>query len=889
MNVSICSGECVNGSTTGGQPPKVVHFEVLDTDDSIQSVSELPEVEPQSGWESGNGTTADNNIMKMMGDASEENVMFSQQTPSYNYEVESTVDETRKLQDSNDATLERFFSRPLKIHEEEWATSTALAFDIDPWALYFGNARVSNRITNFSLLRAKLHLKIIVNGNGFQYGRALASYLPLDTFDDLSSNAALVPQDLVQASQQPHIFINPTTSTGGDMVLPFFYHRNYVRIESSEWQNLGRLYVRSINDLKHANGASDVVTISVFAWAEDVSMSVLTSVDSSSVSPQSGKEVDEANMKGFVSGPATAIAKAAKALSNTPVLGPYAMATSVAADATANIAKQFGYCRPPITKEAEPYRPQPSSSLAVTNVADNCQKLTVDNKQELTIDPGISGIGSSDPLSIKEIAKRESYLTKFSWNIGTAPESLLWNARVSPVTWAESAVGADTAYHLPACAMAALPFDYWTGTMKFRFQIVSSAFHKGRLKIVYDPAFIDANEYNTNYTTIIDIADKNDFTIEVGNGKSDTLLEHLYPGVDSATEMYSTTRYSAEEVGNGVLSVYVVNELTTPNSTVTNDIEINVYVSMGDDFEVFVPNNRFAYYTFKPDIEAQSGMEPQSGNEMVPESLNTDEPDAPQQEDSIEMGPRVQDTSNVNKVFTGESIQSYRTLLKRYNLWRAIGLYDSTPTVNFGTIKMFPFLRGFVTGAVDSTGLANSYNYCNTVLLHWVTAAYSGWRGSIRWKFLRSGPLNAGHQDSLYVERVGKERSPQYSQSTAPAWIAPNAKTAGRACVVSTPLGVGNTAPPFGAAGVAYTNSTINPTMEFEMPYYSNKRFLPGKQENYSGIVSQEEECGAFDYTWNSSGGIESVYHMYTAAGEDFQVYFFTGMPRIYYATGTPA
>lgn len=118
--------------------------------------------------------------------------------------------------------MQNFFSRPIKIAEQEWATSTTLGFDIDPWGLYFSNPRVINRLANFNLLRAKLHVKVVINGNGFQYGRAMVSYLPFDVFDSLSSNAALLREDLVQASQQPRIFLDPTTSQGGEMILPFF-------------------------------------------------------------------------------------------------------------------------------------------------------------------------------------------------------------------------------------------------------------------------------------------------------------------------------------------------------------------------------------------------------------------------------------------------------------------------------------------------------------------------------------------------------------------------------------------------------------------------------------------------------------------------------------------
>jgi hypothetical protein len=79
--------------------------------------------------------------------------------------------------------------------------------------------------------------------------------------------------------------------------------------------------------------------------------------------------------------------------------------------------------------------------------------------------------------------------------------------------------------------------------------------------------------------------------------------------------MYSSTPYTSnEDFGNGVIGVYVVNELTTPNSTIDNNIEINVFVSMGDDFEVFVPDDYFQFFTFKPPVEG--GLRAQSGMEM---------------------------------------------------------------------------------------------------------------------------------------------------------------------------------------------------------------------------------------------------------------------------------
>lgn len=860
-------------------------------DDAVSDLQSVEAAEhPAPILEVQSGTTGDNDIFKIQSQSTYENVQFSDQHDPYTYDVESVMDPTRSLQDADDASLANFFSRPIKISEEEWSTSVDLAYSFNPWELYFDNPRVANRLNNFNLLKADLKVKVVINGNGFQYGRMLVSYLPLYTHDTLSSNAAPIREDLVQASQQPHIFLNPTTSTGGELKLPMFFYANYMLIPSANWKEMGRLDFRTLNSLRHANGAEDVVTITTFAWAENVSMSVLTSNDQETLEPQSG-EIDEANTKGMISGPATTVAKFAAYLKGVPYIAPFALATEIGAQAISSMAKIFGYSRPPITKTPEPYRPNPVSSLALTTVPDNAQKITVDDKQELTIDPRIAGLGGVDPLNIREIAKRESYLTTFQWNMGTAPDTLLWNSRVDPVTWAE---GSSGDYHFPACAFAALPFQFWKGTMKFRFQIVASSFHKGRLKIVYDPNFIaDTNylgysEYNTNYLRIVDIAEEQDFTIEVGVGQAVSYLAHAEPGIDSITTRYSTSRYISRAVGNGVLGVLVVNELTTPNSDVTSNIDINVFVSMGDDFEVAVPYDHFKKFVFKP-IGGDVTLEPQMG-EIVPESQNTVELDAPQQEISTIVGMPPAEHNQLNKVFFGEAISSFRTMLKRYELWNTIPKLDTPAMVVSGRFPNFPYLRGEVAGAVDAQEfpVGTPYNYVNTVLLHWIRGAFSGCRGSIRYKLVPRGRLS--RSDRVEIQRSAFDRAgPAYAfnAEVMPIYVFEKEARLG----IVTRGGLTNTDQPLGGyMGETLTVASVNNVLEFEVPYYSPFRFTPGKVQDFT--TNQDYET-SWDYrVWYGSSDTESAsttYDVFVAAGEDFQTYFFTGLPRMYYEDSPPA
>jgi hypothetical protein len=839
------------------------------------------------------------NVSLVPKDTTHQNVQFTDQIDPYSVEPESTRDPTRSIRDSDDASLQNFFSRPIKIHEAEWATSTNLSFQINPWSLYFDNVRVRAKIDNFNLLQCNLKVKVIINGNGFQYGRAMIAYLPYSGYDGLSTNTALVTQDLVGTSQLPHIFLDPCTSQGGEMTLPMYYHRDYINIPLKTWSLLGSLFCRTINDLKHANGATDLVTVSVFAWAEDVNLSVLTSVEPQmgdevkGFEPQSG-EIDEANAKGVISGPATAIAKMASMLTKVPYIGPFATATTMAATTSAAIAKMFGYSRPPVTKNPDPYRPTPFSSLALTNVPDTALKMTIDDKQELSIDPRIAGLGGQDPMNIREIAKRESYLTTFTWAVGTAPETVLWNSRVDPVIWAESA-GPPVAYHLPACAFAALPFQYWTGTMKFRFQIVSSAYHRGRLKIAYDPNFFASNEYNTNFLRIVDINEEKDFTIEVNPSQDRALMEHHYPGPDSVTQMFSNVLYTAKEAGNGVLALWVVNELTIPNSLTNNDIEINVYVSMSDDFEVFVPDDHFQAFSFgatPQDGDEIKGFEPQSGMEISPDAECTTEPSAPLQSLSTTIGIGKGSSPHLNHVYTGESIDSFRTVLKRYSLWNTLpSLGDATI---FGRMPHFPYLRGAVNDAVEVTDVATGsvpYNYCNTVMLHWVRNAFQGYRGSIRYKMIPRG-VNSG-STHLSVQRapisdvsVGSTNYLYSSASARPVYTTLKGARNGIMYQTSPSTNLPQFRRPFsGVLGQVVAHAYVNNTLEFELPWYSNARFEAGKRSSYTGWQSG---TAPWDYRIDTIGDDSSHWDLHVAAGEDFQVYFFTGLPRLYYEPAPP-
>lgn len=839
-----------------------------------------------------------------------QNVHFSDQTPQWDYTVDSSPDSTFNIADTNDADLQNFFSRPIKIQSVTWSTNAAQPFfyKFNPWVDYFENTRVINRITNFNLLRCKLKVRIVLNGNGFHYGRAIASYIPLHSVDYFTKDRTFFFQDVIAASQRPHVYLDPTNSQGGTLTLPFFWYKNALSIPDQEWRDMGDIIIHGMQELKHANGATDQVTVSVFAWAEEVSLSIPTANEPGSLVPQMGEiftpQIQDEYGTGPISRPAGVVAKAAGALSNIPGIGMYARATEMAASTVSSIATMFGYSRPVELANIQPYKPTYVGNMANTNIPDTSQKLTLDVKQELTIDPRVMGLGSVDEMSIKSIAQRESLLTQFGWKVDDPVEGLLFMSEVSPVLWntIESSIStSQTEIHMPACCFAALPFRQWRGTMKFRFQIVASAFHKGRLKIVYDPSYPLTNEYNTNYTYIIDLAKERDFTVDIGWGSERGLLNHRNPLQDSIPyrPRYSDTTVtplpsSPGAYANGIISVYVVNELTVPNSTVNNDIAVNVFISAGDDFEVFDPNSRIIEDMVWARPVNASALANSREEEIFTPQMDMNQPDSDltkredepmKQQSSVTMAPILSDKDHTSCVYYGDPITSFRQCLKRYNYHSAVTNISSPSAGNAGPVLInlrnsnFPYYRGYMPGAVHTTSVPTAgtpYNYCKMTLLNYLTPAFTGRRGGLRWKYFQTQSSIDTHTRGANLMMVTRDAEPESGYIQLETFLkvgtfAPN----DRIRLLETVI-------PHSWDGAVATSTMHNPVVEAELPYYTNVRFSPAKQADMTSSAGVWRKYHWLTAVADTRDSDLFAIHCFVSVAEDFNLAFFTGAPVAY-------
>lgn len=462
-----------------------------------------------------------------------------------------------------------FFSRPIKIATVDWDPQTITHVVIDPWTRFMSDSRISNRLAHFKNFKANMRVKLMYNGNPFYYGKMAVSYIPFSGSDHITKVGPEL-RHFITGSQRPHVFLDASDSQSGELYLPFIYDEYFVDIPSNDYSKLGRLVFHDITGLRHAKDEPFLpVRISVFAYLEDTQLHVPTSHKPSGLLPQGTLEDVKFSSK------MQQVSDMASTMTKIPGIGPLATAATIAASASSKIAQTFGYSRPTVTAPT-PVITKLSNSLAVTNTVDFSHPLSFNVTRQTVAD------ASEDEMILSHLAQKSSFVRQTFWAPDHPPDYHLMSVRITPCQFYKEA----GEYHMTPSAWVAEPFQYWKGSMEVRLQIVASNYHRGRLKVVWDPVSLpgQAPREHLAYSQIIDLADKRDFVFKIGWGQT---TPYRLVGSILGEESTSLLPYvSRTEFDNGTLAIYVLNELTTPGSI--QPIAINVFTKMCDDFEVFL-------------------------------------------------------------------------------------------------------------------------------------------------------------------------------------------------------------------------------------------------------------------------------------------------------------
>lgn len=784
-----------------------------------------------------------------------------------------TSDHYGKFDDTDDpvAQLGSWLSRPVSIYRATWSEGTAFSANFSPWALFFSNANIKGKLSNFARLRCKLRVKFLINGTQFLYGSVRASYFPLpDMRSDYLSAA-----DQVLFSQTPGVWLEPQNMTSAEMVLPFLWPNSWLdTTRNQDFLNMGKMQCIEYAALRSANGATTSgVTINVYAWAEDVEIMGLTTQPI-----LQGKTEYEGDAT--ISGPATTVAKVANKLADVPIIGPFAKATEFGATTVASIAKIFGYSNPPMIDDVHPYQPKAFHAFANTETRMPIDKLSIDPKNEVTISPSVAGIDPEDPLTFTSLMQRESFLYGTLWTQAYTPDTLLASQFVNPFYSVQSdTMPVYTAY--PPMSYFSQLFRNWRGSLVYKFRFIKTNFHKGRVIISWDPAGSIVSNPDTETTTlskIVDLEIDDEVEIVIPYRAARPWLELTNTFWSNSTAPTVTPAYNVIN-HNGCVTMRVQTALTGPTDTAS--INVLVFVRAGEDFTLAKPTAIGVGNSVRDPLGSLQGKEEILGSAAM------------------------SFTDKVNSITMGETFKSVRPLLHRSSLSQSATLPSTGSQSQIVKIGLWRIPRGpgrsslghsYAYNQATILGVTCPYHFAANHPIDWVSNAFVGVRGSLN-MHLHVSNIESGNQArQVSVERwytnplISAAASTTNVVTTAFAGNAPNnyARLA-----VNTDA---NTALNVCAAGGSVTDTRTQAALSVNVPQYNPQRFYlafspyrnvdPTTTSMSLPVATLYDEimvqCKTNTSSTPSSTTPLNTLEVYYAAGPDFQLIQFLCVPRIF-------
>jgi len=764
--------------------------------------------------------------------------------------------------------LSSYLSRPAKIFTFTWGVGGAggLLTSISPWSLFFNVLPIKNKLQNFRYIRCNLHVKFVINASQFYYGSLGAFYQPLvtDLGDKSGAAASYTPGRQVVVSQRNHVWLNPQSVTSAEIVLPFLHYRNFLDLNTNSASiNMGELGIWEYAKLQSANGVTTGgVTVNAYAWATEVELS-----GASSAGILQGKQYTA----GPVSGPASTVQKVAGRLKDIPVIGPFATATEVVAGAVGDVARFFGYTNVPITDDVKPIKSLAFHTLASSTISEPINKLCLQPDAETSV--GMQhGDHMLDPLVIKDFVARESFLCGTSWSTTDAEGRILFSSAVTPELFEFGGNSPQLATFPTPLSFASSFFQYWNGDIIFKFRIIKSQYHRGRLNICWDvgvnaatsmPSVGDPSVFNV----IVDLDEEDEVEVRVPYTQAVPFLA-LVKNTNSPWSNGPAPGFNYP--GNGTIQMKVLNVLSAPVST--SGIVIQVFVRGADNLHFASPSNLYQYESV---YQLQGRMVTFNDQSIGEECF---------------------------KEMFGENIISFRELLHRQskacthnidkdlatNAWAGDYMDINIP------INRIPRAYGYALNgwhfATATVGAPGSYpfNYVRSHPLIKMLACFVGYKGSVNWTLNARmvGSANTvthvsvcRNTDTPSVKPTGSSILNSSSKST----IAYKMNDEGWAIDAS------------GASGIALTNQVTQAGLSFNIPYYNNYKFeVANFNKIYNASVSgwgvERDYYNIHVFRKNTLNTPDNDLSIdaYCGTGPDFDFVYFLNCPVLYWRNTSP-
>lgn len=671
-------------------------------------------------------------------------------------------------------TIIDVLSRPVVVSHLTWDPSDTVStqlVELDfPQALFDATPNIADKLNYFAFLRADVAIRIMVNANTFQQGKLLGYFTP---FTKQIGDRAAASDFLTSKTAFPYTICDAAIGNTAEIVIPYVAPYSSYRL-FDQVGNIGTFFLVVLNALTQTDAK-----VTIQAWFTNISVDlpsgmlnsltpsgsvvndlkrVLENKDDNNkivkklsklmlkYKAQVAGETEQKSSSGIVSSTLHTISKIGEVASDIPVLAPVAAPVSWVSKALAQVAEYYGFCKTSDMSHTCKLAQMPANGFTNAGGVDN--SLILGSSPENAIENRGDLFGSKiDDMSITYVVSHRCYVTQFEFtDTGQIGDKLI----TFPVTpgWCDYNV-VEACFEPTTTAYVASMFNFWRGGLRYKIQAAKTAYHSGRIRIVYIPNNIAEapDDIDQTYSWVFDLRNQSEieFTIPYNN-----ILE--WQPCDLTNNINSRSSI-------GTVRIEVFNTLKRPES-VSASVFFNVWIAGDTDLQFAVPTMQ-RYVPSKPSVttlDLKSGnfsrvaMRKKRSIAYKAQVLGTAQDmgfnDMSHKPEMFQIGHS--DKIAPCKFSIGEHISNLRYLTRRFDNVASFALTQESaftlPNYYFGDLydPDEDDLSTFQFSPID-----------------YISYLYRFFRGGIRWKAFYNGPVvTGGYQEMSLAHGVPSTREP---------------------------------------------------------------------------------------------------------------------------------
>jgi hypothetical protein len=447
-------------------------------------------------------------------------------------------------------------ARPQFVRNFVWDTSNSVGQILYsarvPWDLLAGVNITPFKA--FMYFQGDVEITVQMQSQPFQQGKLICYFVPLA---EPAEVASFIATSLT--SQTVGISIQLPAGEPRDVTIrvPFVHFLKRLSFTRSTTQTLGTFVVSVFNTLNVGESTQNYCNMSVFVKFPRADFQVLD--------PQLGLDPDDEKVEsqGGVLGKVRNVTRALDKGVD------FAQSVSGAVEGFALDAPSIAVDPIPIVRRGFPV-------LAAVEKVEFSEFLGErPSEQRLAVGPEF-GLGVDEQM-LTALRKRLSFSQTFRWTFEDAPNALLLEGIITPCP---GVLLASAAFQPTLMEYACLPFSYWRGSLKFLIEFVGTSFHSGRLAFItrlgkQPGGAVSLVDSMSQYASILDMTGSNPtFELEIP-WRSDREMCSIPHSRLSGLNFF--------DIATGVWQLVVLNQLQY-NEAVAPYVDVNVYLSVGDDF-----------------------------------------------------------------------------------------------------------------------------------------------------------------------------------------------------------------------------------------------------------------------------------------------------------------